>query len=159
MPPMIENGLNLPASGGWPVVIDGELYYYAVKYNGRGDLYEYWFNSNGDLVRVRHHSQHSDSGIHKNPHDHKGYRDEDGSNTESKKSEEVDERFQAPKQSSLELPSKEKTLEEKFQINEPFSSHSFDLGFSFDHAAGGVIIAFALVGGYAAGVFLRQCCF
>ena len=99
IPPLVENGLNLPASGGVPVVIDGTTYYYAVGYSGSGALYEYWFDSEGNLVHARHHTNHNKPWNHDDPHDHPGGKDKDGNNTIGGK-QEVDEKFQPPKQYS-----------------------------------------------------------
>ena len=78
--PMIENGLNLPHSGGMPITIDGTTYYYAIDIQ-HGELYEYWFDGNGNLVWARHHSNHNKPWAHDDPHDHKGGKDKDGNNT------------------------------------------------------------------------------
>ncbi len=96
VPPFVVNGLNLPPEGGIPVIIEGVLYYYATRFNSAGELYEFWFNANGDLVHVRHHSTHRTPSEHKNPHDHTGRRDDKGNNTQSKGPEPVDDKFQAP---------------------------------------------------------------
>ena len=158
-PPMIENGLNLPASGGWPVVIDGELYYYAVKYNGSGELYEYWFNSNGDLVHVRHHSTHGHPKEHDNPHDHTGKKDKNGNNTENKKPEDVDETFQSPKQVVLDPLDKTNVVQQKAPSNDPVFSHSLSLGPSNGNAIGATITIGVFVGGYVRGFIVSKSCF
>ena len=97
-PPIIENGLNLPASGGVPVVIDGTTYYYASKYEN-GALYEYWFDANGNLIWGRHNTDHRKPWKHTNPHDHQGGKDDDGNNTLINGPQPVDDKFQAPDQS------------------------------------------------------------
>ena len=98
--PLVENGLNLPPSGGIPVVIDGVTYYYAVSYNSSGELYEYWFNANGDLVWARHHSNHRTPWKHDDPHDHKGGKDKNGKNTLDGGPQPIDDRYKTPDQLS-----------------------------------------------------------
>ena len=45
------SGLNLPSDGSASsVTIDGQLYYYVTRYNGAGDLYEYWYDADGNLI-------------------------------------------------------------------------------------------------------------
>ena len=100
LPPLVENGLNLPPSGGIPVVIDGVTYYYAVSYNSSGELYEYWFNANGDLVWARHHSNHRTPWKHDDPHDHKGGKDKNGKNTLDGGPQPIDDRYKTPDQLS-----------------------------------------------------------
>ena len=95
LPPVIQNGLNLPAGGGLPVVIDGNTYYYAIDIRN-GELYEYWFDGNGNLVWGRHHSNHNKPWAHEKPHDHKGGKDKDGNNTLVGGPQSVDEKFQPP---------------------------------------------------------------
>ena len=97
LPPMIENGLNLPASGGIPVVIDGTTYYYAIDIQN-GELYEYWFDVDGNLIWGRHHSDHNKPWKHKDPHDHKGGKDKEGNNTIVNGPQPVDEKFHGPDQ-------------------------------------------------------------
>ena len=96
-PPVIGPGLTLPEGGGWEINIDGTVYYYTVSYNGNGELYEYWFDANGDLVWIRHHSTHGNGKHHEDPHDHRGGKDKDGKNTIGKK-EKRDDKFRPPEQ-------------------------------------------------------------
>ena len=98
LPPMIENGLNLPATGGKPVIINGITYQYAIEIKN-GELYEYWFNESGDLVWARHHSDHRTPQKHSNPHDHKGSKDKNGNNTIIKGPLPVDKNFNSPQKS------------------------------------------------------------
>ena len=70
-------------------------YYYYSKTNSQGELYEYWYDSNGNLVNVRHNSTHGERG-RTNPHDHKGYRTKEGHNTESRKAYPPDDDFKPP---------------------------------------------------------------
>lgn len=100
IPPLVENGLNLPVSGGLPVVINGTTYYYAVNYNSSGELYEYWFDSNGNLVRARHHSTHGNEKEHENPHDHEGTKGRNDKNSIKKKRLPVDDNFKSPLESA-----------------------------------------------------------
>ena len=93
--PVISSGLNLPPTGGLPVVIDGETFYYAIKYD-HGDLHEYWFDSNGNLVWGRHHSDHRTPWKHDDPHDHQGGKDEKGNNTLVGGPKPVNSKFQPP---------------------------------------------------------------
>ena len=97
LPPMIENGLNLPAGGGIPVVIEGSIYYYAISVQN-GQLYEYWFDINGNLAWGRHHTDHNKPWKHSDPHDHKGGKDKDGNNTLIDGPQPVNEKFQPPEQ-------------------------------------------------------------
>ncbi len=99
LPPLIDNGLTLPPTGGIPVVIDGTTYYYAVDYQN-GQLYEYWFDGEGNLIWGRHHSDHNKPWKHSDPHDHKGGKDKDGNNTLVNGPQPVDEKFHRPDQSS-----------------------------------------------------------
>ena len=101
VPPLIENGLNLPQSGGIPVVINGTTYYYAVSYNSSGELYEYWFDANGDLAHVRHHSTHGNEEHHENPHDHEGTKGKKGKNSIKKERLPVDDNFNSPLESTV----------------------------------------------------------
>lgn len=105
LPPLVEGGLNLPASGGIPVVINGNTYYYAIDIQ-HGELYEYWFDANGDLIWGRHHSTHRKPWKHTNPHDHKGGKDKNGNNTLVDGPQPVDENFHGPNQSSYRRESK-----------------------------------------------------
>ena len=101
LPPMIENGLNLPSNGGLPVVINGITYYYAIEINN-GELFEYWFDAEGNLIWGRHHSNHRTPWKHNNPHDHRGGKDKDGNNTLVGGPQPVDEKFHGPDQLSLQ---------------------------------------------------------
>ena len=94
---MIENGLNLPAKGGIPVIIDGTTYYYAIDIKN-GELYEYWFDADGNLIWGRHHTAHKKPWKHDDPHDHKGGKDEKGNNTLVDGPQPVDEKFHGPNQ-------------------------------------------------------------
>ena len=95
-PPFIANGLNLPVDGGIPIEINGTIYYYAISYNSQGELYEYWFDVDGNLVHVRHHSTHGNAAEHSNPHDHDGKKDKNGNNTIDHKRLPVDDNFKSP---------------------------------------------------------------
>ena len=99
LPPMIENGLNLPASGGIPVEIDGTTYYYAIDIQN-GELYEYWFDAEGNLIWGRHHSTHKQPWKHDNPHDHQGGKDKNGNNTLVGGPQKPNDKFQPPEQCS-----------------------------------------------------------
>jgi hypothetical protein len=101
LPPMIENGLNLPTSGGIPIEINGTTYYYAIDMQN-GEIYEYWFDADGNLVWGRHHSTHNKPWKHKNPHDHKGGKDKNGNNTLVDGPQPVDENFRGPNQSNFQ---------------------------------------------------------
>ena len=74
-------GLDLPDGCGVEVTIDGETYLYYYTTNSRGELYEYWYDTDGNLVWARHHSCHYSNSDHTNPHDHPGSKDDDGENT------------------------------------------------------------------------------
>ncbi|MBE6946167.1 MAG: RHS repeat-associated core domain-containing protein [Ruminococcaceae bacterium] len=76
----LGGGLNLPEGAGTLVEVAGELYYYWSTYY-KGQLYEYWYNMNRELVWGRHHSDHSTPWYHSNPHDHIGAKDKKGNNT------------------------------------------------------------------------------
>lgn len=102
VPPMVENGLNLPPQGGIPVVVNGVTYYYAIGYSPSDELYEYWFDSQGNLIRARHHSTHGNEKEHKSPHDHEGTKGKKGKNSIKKERLPVDEKFKSP-QESLEI--------------------------------------------------------
>jgi len=93
--PMIENGLNLPAGGGIPVVINGTTYYYAIDIQ-HGELYEYWFDAEGNLIWGRHNTDHNKPWKHTDPHDHKGGKDEKGNNTLVDGPQPVDNNFHKP---------------------------------------------------------------
>lgn len=108
LPPIITKGLNLPASGGIPVEINGPIYYYAIKFD-HGQLYEYWFDADGNLIWGRHHSDHNKPWKHDNPHDHQGGKDEKGNNTLVNGPQPVDEKYHAPKQNSSLTKSNETT--------------------------------------------------
>ena len=70
---------------------------YLSGYNGSGELYEGWYDSNGHIIRSRHHSRHKNSKAHpKNPHDHRGTKDENGKPTISHEAEDPDPDFEAP---------------------------------------------------------------
>ena len=99
-PPMITGGLNLPTGGGIPIVIDGQSYQYAISYNSNGELYEYWFDTDGNLVWIRHNSDHRTPWKHKNPHDHEGGKDNNGNNTLKSGPLPVDEKFKTPNDTS-----------------------------------------------------------
>jgi RHS repeat-associated protein len=101
LPPMVENGLNLPASGGIPIEINGTTYYYAIDVQN-GQLYEYWFDVDGNLVHGRHHSDHNKPWKHEDPHDHKGGKDKNGNNTLVGGPQPVDEKFHGPDKSVYE---------------------------------------------------------
>ena len=110
LPPMVENGLNLPSSGGWPVEIDGTIYYYATDIQN-GQLYEYWFDVDGNLVWARHHSDHKQPHKHEDPHDHKGGKGKGGKNTLVGGPQEVNEKFQPPKRFSYADNPNDNTLD------------------------------------------------
>lgn len=93
--PHIVNGLNLPPSGGVPVNINGTIYYYAIDVQN-GELYEYWFDSEGNIVWGRHHSDHKKPWRHENPHDHQGGKDKDDENTLVGGPKPVDKKFHGP---------------------------------------------------------------
>lgn len=107
------SGLNLPSDGSASsVTIDGQLYYYVTRYNGAGDLYEYWYDADGNLIWARHHSDHKNPKLHKNPHDHEGTKDKKGNNTISKKAQEENEKFHSPQNSvTVRQPSTEEIIE------------------------------------------------
>ena len=98
---MIENGLNLPVGGGIPVTIDGTTYYYAIDIQN-GEVYEYWFDADGNLIWGRHHSDHNKPTKHENPHDHKGGKDKNGNNTLVGGPQPVDKNFHGPHQFSYQ---------------------------------------------------------
>ena len=65
--------------------------------NGHGDLYEGWYDSEGNIERARHHSNHGNEKNHpKNPHDHKGTKDKNGNPTLDPKGEDPNPDYQAP---------------------------------------------------------------
>ena len=71
---------------------------YASGYNGDGELYEAWYDTDGNIIRARHHSQHRNPKMHpKNPHDHRGTKDKNGNPTISHDSEDPDPNFKTPK--------------------------------------------------------------
>ena len=80
--PTLAKGLNLPNGAGAPVEIGGEVLYYYSIVNRGGYLYEYWYDANGNLIWIRHHTDHNQPQKHENPHDHRGKKDKDGYNTE-----------------------------------------------------------------------------
>lgn len=70
---------------------------YTSGYNGHGELYEGWYDSDGNIQRVRHHNNHGNSKTHsKVPHDHKGIKDKNGKPTTSKVPEDPDPDYQTP---------------------------------------------------------------
>ena len=70
---------------------------YASGYNGSGELYEGWYDSDGNIIRVRHHSNHKNPKTHpKNPHDHRGKKDANGKPTIDHKGEDPDPNYKAP---------------------------------------------------------------
>ncbi len=115
LPPVIQNGLNLPAGGGLPVAIDGTNYYYAIDIHN-GELYEYWFDVNGNLVWGRHHSFHNKPWAHKNPHDHKGGKDKEGNNTLVGGPQPVDEKFQPPPKQNNNLTIKKEVNNDHMKV-------------------------------------------
>ena len=100
LPPHIANGLNLPPSGGTPVDINGTVRYYAID-TQNGELFEYWFDTDGNLVWGRHHSDHRTPWIHEKPHDHKGGKDKKGNNTLVGGPKPVDKNYHSPDEFSL----------------------------------------------------------
>ena len=70
---------------------------YLSGHNGHGDLYESWYDSDGNVERVRHHSNHGNEKRHpKNPHDHKGIKDKNGKPTLSPEAEDPDPDYKSP---------------------------------------------------------------
>lgn len=68
-------GAVIPVKGGPP---NG----YLSGTNSQGELYEGWYDSNGDIEWSRHHSHHNNPKKHPdNPHDHPGIKDENGNPT------------------------------------------------------------------------------
>lgn len=84
------------------MVINGITYRYAISFNGIGELYEYWFDTEGNLVWVRHHSNHKTPHKHENPHDHRGKKDDKGNNTIEKGPLPVDKDFHSPEKFSYQ---------------------------------------------------------
>ena len=93
--PFVTDGLEMPANAA-PVYVNDVLHYYAIKYNSAGELYEYWFDSKGNLIRVRHHSNHRFPNQHDNPHDHEGGKGRKDKNTEKREPLPVDDDYQSP---------------------------------------------------------------
>ena len=89
-------GLDLPPGEGVEIIIDGETFYYYSETNTTGELYEYWYDSNGNLKWVRHHSNHGNPKKHNNPHDHTGTKDNNGENKPGPPTD-VNPKFTAPK--------------------------------------------------------------
>lgn len=145
--PFIENGLNLPAEGGIPVSIDGVTYYYAIYYNRGGELYEYWFDCDGNLIHVRHHSTHGNSGIHDDPHDHTGYRDDKGNNTHTKGPEPVDDNFKSPNQQMISNPSIGLLIPQVAPSRQSLSRPSWPRGSSSGSGMTTALVATMFVGG------------
>ena len=70
---------------------------YASGYNGSRELYEDWYDSDGNIIRIRHHSNHKNPKTHpKNPHDHRGKKDANGKPTIDHKGEDPDPNYKAP---------------------------------------------------------------
>ena len=70
---------------------------YLTGKNGHGDLYEGWYDSEGNLERTRHHSNHGNEKTHpRNPHDHKIKKDKDGHLTLDPDAEDPNPDYQAP---------------------------------------------------------------
>ena len=70
---------------------------YASGYNSSGELYEGWYDSDGNIIRMRHHSNHKNPKTHpKNPHDHRGKKDDNGRPTIDHRAEDPDPNFKAP---------------------------------------------------------------
>ena len=94
--PVLAKGLNLPVGQGTTVPINGETYYYYSVVQRGGYTYEYWYDVNGNLVHVRHNTDHKQPWAHEDPHDHKGGKDKDGHNTIIKTPLPKDEDFHPP---------------------------------------------------------------
>ena len=79
-------------------MINGESYYYYSVVQRGGYTYEYWYDANGNLIHVRHNTDHNQPWDHDDPHDHKGGKDKDGHNTIIKKPLKKDDNFKSPKE-------------------------------------------------------------
>ena len=102
--PILTRGLNLPSGQGIPVELNGTTYYYYSIVNRGGYLYEYWYDANGNLIWIRHHTDHNAPWAHTNPHDHKGSKDDNGYNTEETKPLPPNDDFQSPQKMESILP-------------------------------------------------------
>ena len=83
----------IPVTGGPP---NG----YLSGKNGHGDLYEGWYDSDGNIERARHHSTHGNDKHHENPHDHEGSKDEKGRPSLNPKSVSPDPKYKTPEEES-----------------------------------------------------------
>lgn len=81
-------------------MINGEAYYYYSVVQRGGYTYEYWYDSGGNLIHIRHNTDHNQPWAHEDPHDHKGGKDKDGHNTIIKKPLKKDDNYKSPKEFS-----------------------------------------------------------
>ena len=71
---------------------------YITETTAKGELMEYWVDSNAKVHWSRHHTNHGNSKTHPVvPHDHEWYDDDDGNNTEDPKWQHPNPGFKAPK--------------------------------------------------------------